>query len=668
MAATVTPDPVGSFLGAYQAADTSYRDRQRLAMQAQQMAENAVQRARENKANDFKLMLSALSSQTDDEWKRYQMEKGDDSLKVQAYNAQTSRYNALNNRGSSRTSTYSDDPLGLAGGGGGGAALPSEPRAIMPPPVLPGDSGDFMPAPGQDQGTFGDDLPAAAGAVPDYTLFPTVPPPIPDGEEGPTGPAGPAPAAAVPPRAAPMAEPVTAPQVPRANPIPEIVEEQVAVETPARDLNSQETLRAFMGNGIPEVPAAPAAEEGTPLLPPPVVVPSFTDQDVSTAARGSVIELEGKSKEEARRAAILQAKANRTAGYLGRANLRDPAAYRALAEQEQAAAIDAAGKANEAAAEAATLKSELPKLQKRQELLTSLTDLETVMPPNETAALIATAADPVKGGAADRQLSILSAYQKVRQERGLDHKSRGLATAENVARAGANLYTKDAQDDRQAFDAYTTAKAALAAGEEDPDAAKAWRTEVIKNTARAQAWMSREKTFNEAVRRDTMPDAPVAEEVTVTPVVPAAAAVARPVDIVTQANEAAAKGAPMSPEDQKYWTQSKNVVLESLGGRQGIIDYAAENGKQIKDERDLKEVLKMMGLVARANGVWSEGMLPKMPKGANNAVNITDALAADLWAATGRPKDGKAVPGAPAVNPASRSAIDALKAKIDSTR
>jgi hypothetical protein len=647
-------------------------------MQAQQMGEAAVQRARENKANDFKMMMAALDKQGDREYQRYLMTKGDDALKVQTYNAQTSRYNALNNRGgSSRDTVYMDDVLGIGSGGGGGGSSARQP--VMPPPVLPGSEGDFVGGAPGPSGTFGDDLPLAAASPGDYSLLPTVPPPLPEGDEGPTGPSGPAPAAVVSPRAIPLAEPVelpsSAPVVPPAAPVAEVVQEQESIDTPAGDLTSQQTLRAFMG---PTVPPAPADTAAAPLLPPPVVVPSFTDQDVSTTARSSVVELEGASKEEARRAAILQAKANQTAGYLSRGMVRDRAAGSALAEQQQAEAIDAARKANEAAAKADTLKTELPKLQKRQEILSSLTDLETVLPPEETASLIQMAADPVKGGQADRQLSVLSAYQKVRQERSLTHKSRGLASAELVARAGASLYTKEAQDDRQAFESNTEAKAALASAAPESDEAKAWRTEEIKTRARARAWENREKTFEEAVRRDKLPDAPVAEAVTVNPVAPVVPAAEKPADIISQGDQLRKTAKPtMTPAESAYWTTAKNAALVRIGGKEGIVKAISETRKPVASLDDLKRVIRGLVVPLDSPDMQPEGsfstppvarILPNLPKNARNYGDVADALATDLWEQTGRPADGKAVPGAPAVNPGSRSAIDDLKAKIDSTR
>ena len=56
----IRPDPTGEYQRAFQTADTSARAYAALALERQKMEADAIQRARENKANDFKMMMMAL--------------------------------------------------------------------------------------------------------------------------------------------------------------------------------------------------------------------------------------------------------------------------------------------------------------------------------------------------------------------------------------------------------------------------------------------------------------------------------------------------------------------------------------------------------------------------------------------------------------------------------
>lgn len=626
MAASVIPDPVGAFNETFRTADTSARDWERIALlkqqQMQKTIQDAVETARQRKADDFNQMMKALDRQSLVEDRAADNARQDAALGISRFNADTSRYNALHSGSSGRSRSYSDDPLGL-----------SQVPASVPVPVESG-ADNFLPTPdappdGRETGLF------PVGLMPDPVS--DLPPPSASGRSVDTS----------------LLNPDYGQQVPRAAPIAETVDATV-------------TEAPVSGSLSPDVVPAPVAESSGPaLLPPPVVVPSISEVDISQDTRNTLFNLERESKELAKKAAIQQSQAVKTNSYLNRGNLRDPEAYRARAEEQQLASIESAGAAQEAAAKAARLKEDLPKIQKRQEVLASIADLDSILPPSEKAALIKMSADPATGGQADRQLNVLSAYSKVRQERGLDHVSNGMKTAEMVARTGANLATTDAKADKKAFDSVRIASAALKDPALEPDEIKAYRKEIRDNAVGAEAWANRVSAFGKAVEEDKAPDAPVAEEVNVAAVVaPPVTEPAPTPDIIAAGNTLAAQKKDMVPADQEYWTQTKNTLREKLGGEDGIRAAIAEQGG-VKTLDDLKNALRTQSMLSRVDSD-SKDVFPKgLPKGAWRTFAVTDALAEDIWRATGRPDGKKVVPGAAPISTEGRSKIEAITAKFE---
>ena len=92
----VTPDPVGAYNQSFQTADTSRRDYERLEMQRQQQAEAAVQRAREEKASDFKMMMEALNSKENRQQQIFQNDLQTKQLANQTLTSEASAYRNLN--------------------------------------------------------------------------------------------------------------------------------------------------------------------------------------------------------------------------------------------------------------------------------------------------------------------------------------------------------------------------------------------------------------------------------------------------------------------------------------------------------------------------------------------------------------------------------------------
>ena len=92
----VTPDPVGAYNQSFQTADTSRRDYERLEMQRQQQAEAAVQRAREEKASDFKMMMEALNSKENKQQQIFQNDLQTKQLANQTLTSEANAYRARN--------------------------------------------------------------------------------------------------------------------------------------------------------------------------------------------------------------------------------------------------------------------------------------------------------------------------------------------------------------------------------------------------------------------------------------------------------------------------------------------------------------------------------------------------------------------------------------------
>lgn len=580
----ITPDPGGEFLKAFQVADTSNRDYQRIEMQRQAMAEAAVQRARENKANDFKLMLSALGRQDDNAYRQKQLEQQDFQNQTSRYGAQTSRYGqiidryqALNPRTSSRYG--SGDPLGLGGGGYTAPTTPLGPSGSIPEiPAIP--DGPATPYPdagdGADGQLFGAGNPAIAN--PAYgAVSPEDGAMLPAPSAAPSAPliGEPAPVAAAPPDLS--SEPLTAPPVaPTDNtPVPGAVIAPPAAAPDMPVVPDQTT--------VPQVNAAPEA----PLLPPPVLsVPAIGGTDLVSPLRNEMFQLQKASQQYARTEIQQAQEANKILSALPRVapELRDT--YLRKLDQINQGAVDASGMAQEAKTKAEQIAKQSEAVQKRQDALGAITGLEGVLPPAEQAQLLKEAADPTTGGQTDRKIVTLAQYDAVRQQYGLTHQSRGFQTAQEVARVGQSLASKDAMEDRRAAEQALTFRRLIEENktkpaEEQADAktVEEWQKQVNSNAAGERLWKEREMKLANAVQNDMVPAPPTIEPAAATPMAAPAAPVTTapgaPAGLGFMKSADVKEGEVAQMEANKFWTEGKQQAAK-LGRISQMTDSEVE--------------------------------------------------------------------------------------------
>lgn len=131
----VAADPVGSWAKTFNQADASARDYARLQLEQQRLANQAVQQARENKANDFKLMLAAVNQEGEAEDRALRREQFGITNELSRFNADTSRMNAYTSRDRAASmDRYNGDPLGLGDPGMGGSSAPAAGGSAYAPP------------------------------------------------------------------------------------------------------------------------------------------------------------------------------------------------------------------------------------------------------------------------------------------------------------------------------------------------------------------------------------------------------------------------------------------------------------------------------------------------------------------------------------------------------
>lgn len=497
--AYITPEPEKAFLASFNQADASARDYARLQMErermAQQMEQRAVDKARQERADDVNLMMRALGRQDAAERLNLTAAYQKATLDNARYNAETSRMRQeTNDRRQRKLDASIGDPLGFETGGG--SSLPELPV-----------EGGFVPADGIEPGA---DLftPSVDGEGINEPLI-TEPPPdmgevaaaeefeVPgaEGSEGPAGPDGAA-AGGKPPIT------WTAPVDPR------MVASEYAVPG---------------AEGPAGSPGVPADED---LLPPPVLdVPSLDSADLSQEARKDLYKLHRDNASLMQEARQANSRAATINAAIPRAN--NKALYRQKAEEAQKIAQEKAAAAQENHFKIAENTRNAAMIQKRQEAIGAIAHLGDVLPAGLQKDLISEAKDPRSGAVADRKIAALAAYDKVRQAEGLSHKSRSFETAQQVARQGMLLQTEDAKDERKAANTYESYRSLLQANKAleatnpdraDEDTEKEWRKEMNKNLALANQWKARRREFDTAVKADTLPEAPTIEE----PAVPGA--------------------------------------------------------------------------------------------------------------------------------------------------
>ncbi len=686
--AGVVPDPVSAFNESFRTADTSARDYLRLQMQTQNEFNKAVQdkinNARQQKADDFKMMMMAL--ERGDRLKEAEIDnrRSDQQLGVSKYSAATSRYNATNPRSGRR---YSDDPLGILGG-----TTETEVDVTAEDIPPPNSDATLSPTGGWGQGVNADtsnpnnasikaleaDINTFVnGGLPDSYKTDSTQQPLIDGPPPATAYIDGNPANFVeptqqPPKAVPIAEVVTEESVAQVPPAPPVSEPVAESPKPQPGVNP---MRDSLMEEVPPPPPV-SIPEGVNAIrdslivesPAPVEVPALSEQDITQDTRNLLFNLERQSKELSQTAAMSKTRASMIAQ--AAKTLRDPSQYSALALQEAQKSIQAAGAAQEAAVKAERLQAELPKIQKRQEVIASLSNLTGVLPSEEVNNIIKMASDPAKGGQVDRDLLTLSAYSKIREQRGLVYESNGIKTAEKVARSGAMLSTKDAEEDRLGYEAVALATQALKDPTLEPDEVKAYKKEIRDNAPKASRWVQRNTEFVQAVEEDRVKD-PQA------PAQPSADAAPKQdppsIDIISEGNELAVSmqsGPTMSREDQDYWTKTKGSLRQLLGD-EGVRQAIASQGG-VKTLEEMKQALRL-GVVRLTAGKGRENsekmyqtVLPNgNPKNARGLMDVVNALAEDIWRGSGREAGAKAVKGAAPISSENRPIIESITSKFE---
>ena len=543
----ITPDPGGEFLKAFSVADTSARDYQRIEMQRQAMAEAAVQRARENKANDFKLMMAALGRQDDNAYRQKQLEQQDFQNQTSRYGAETSRYGQMINRYqamSPRTGTRNGDPLGLRGKYTGGSPTPSTDVPSGSPgipeiPAIPG--GDIEGGP--DAALFGGPSPSSNPAY--QTLSTQDRGGLPDGGATPSAPlvAESAPPAAEPPNYTPEAlvpppvqpvdntpQPGAIPPPVTETPIPQVdAPAAPAAPLPMPDAARSLTIPSIWGSGSQTIPLPPS-----PMLNVPEVKP-FGSEDMVSPLRDKMFELHKKSQEAAQMEKLEAARANKAMASMRYADPDAVPDYIAEVDDATRKSIEASGAAEKKKMKAADLARRVDMVQKRQDMLGSLTGLNGVLPAKDQAAILKEAADPKNIGQVDRKIATLAQYDAVRSQYGYQHRSQGYATAEKVVRAAQELTTEIAKKDERAWETAASVATLLAPLKEkpvdqlDPEEKKVKATlesEMLKNITGARLWEQRQNRFAKAIEADTVPEAVSPQPVAPPPVEAPAAPVA----------------------------------------------------------------------------------------------------------------------------------------------
>jgi len=599
----VTPDPVGAYNQSFQTADTSRRDYERLEMQRQQQAEAAIQRAREQKANDFKMMMEALGRRDDLKQRVFENEIRTKQLANDTMTAQANAYRARNplsrsGQGLREFSLSGATQPAIPGGGTTPSAVPpmgdinasgppsygaegdlpmtdgqgNQPNLLLPqilpptaasgtpPDLLPG---DLVPPPQAPT----DNTPPAAPAVPpaipasiepQYAAFPQ---PIGDLIPSPT----PVAPTATPSAAAPT-QPM--PQMPAASATAPAVSAPRGVGVIGRMLNMVDSPNA--GVGIPRVAQMPE-------------VPVFGQADLAAQGRdqlNKLAEFQGQAQVEAALAPRNIANATRElmSGELTPRGVQEAQNYIA---QQTLAAMDASRRDAKAGQQIAQGEEVLKGIEKRQSALNRLGNLNGVLPIGDRRQIYQEASDPKMAASADNKITVLTEYDAFRQLNGITNASRGYRTAEQVVRAKRELDSPEAEKDQRLVENSQAYQAAIKARPDMDEKAKAELELEIGKANPAQIRQNvRVTRLNDALKADRLPPRPPAtaadavkpEDIKVNPATGTAAAApgidrSRGRDIlsnrdkVAQANKAAGN---------EYWGANTRDVAQQVlmdGGR-----------------------------------------------------------------------------------------------------
>jgi hypothetical protein len=564
----VTPDPVGAYNQSFQTADTSRRDYERLEMQRQQQAEAAIQRAREQKANDFKMMMEALGRQ--------------DTLKQQVIDNQFKKEQLANQTMTAQADAYrARNPLSRSGQG---MLNISPPGSEQTPSATPGDGTTSSAVPPIENvsasgaegelptGTsgeanepnilLGENPPTMLGAPTDpipvlkpgdrlplpQTQTPAVPPATPNAT--PTTPLGspgllpvstpaftPTPSvlnAGLMPRTValtPAAVPaMDAPIAAQTQPIPQTP--AASTTAPAVSVPRRSDLMGYMLNrtdpytdkiGIPRVAQMPE-------------VPVFGQADIATGGRdqlkqlASVIETAQMARAQAPRN-IDDARSLINSGKLVPARVAEWTNY--IKQQDRVAAASASIE-GEAAQQLLEAKENIKGIESRQGALNRLGNLNGVLPIGDRRQIYQEASDPGMAQLAEQKIAVLTEYDAFRQLNGITNASRGYRTAEQVVRAKRELDSKEAEADRKLAENSQAYQAAIKARPDMDEKAKAELELEIGKANPAQIRQNERVTrLNDALKADRLPPRP-----------PATAEAVKPEDIKVNPATGTAAAAP----------------------------------------------------------------------------------------------------------------------------
>jgi hypothetical protein len=607
----VTPDPVGAYNQSFQTADTSRRDYERLEMQRQLQAEAAIQRAREQKASDFKMMMEAIGRRDDLKQRVFENDIRTKQLANDTVTAQANAYRARN-------------PISRSGQG-----LREFSLSGVPQPAIPGDGTTSSTVPPMGEGSVNAsgssangaeaDLPMTAGVNTNFLIPFTVPPTaasgtVPDLLPGELMLPPQAPTDNTPPATPPSSPGLLPVSTPAFTPTPSALNAGLMPRTvalaptavPAMDVPN--TAPATSPQAMPQLPAAsttaPAVSAPVPrrndlmgymlnrtdpytdrIDIPRVAqmpeVPMFGQADIAAEGRdqlNKLAEFQAQAQVGATLASRNVANATRElmSGELTPNGVQEAQKYIA---QQTLAATQASRADAKAGQQIAQNEEVLKGIVKREGALNRLGSLNTVLPLEERRQIYQEASDPRMAQLAEQKIAVLTEYDAFRQLNGITNASRGYSTAEQVVRAKRELDSPDAIKDRKLVEDSQAYQAAIKARPDMDEKAKAELELEIGKANPAQIRQNRLITrLNDALEADMLrPEKPKdvvkPEDIKVNPATGTTAAAASGIDRsggrdilsnrekVAQANQAAGN---------EYWGANTADVAQQVlmdGGR-----------------------------------------------------------------------------------------------------
>jgi hypothetical protein len=623
----VTPDPVGAYNQSFQTADTSRRDYERLEMQRQQQAEAAIQRAREQKANDFKMMMEAIGRRDDLKQRVFENDIRTKQLANDTVTAQANAYRARNPISRSGQGMLDISPPGLEQPSSaipGDGTTPSEVSPVGEGSVnasgssangaeadLPmADGGDNQPnlllpqilPPTAASGTAPDLLPGELmlpPQAPTYNTPPAAPsatPSIPLGSPGllpvSTPAFTPTPFAlnaglmprtvalaptAVPAMDVPNAAPATSPQAMPQLPAASTTAPAVSAPVPRRN-----DLMGYMLNrtdpytdriDIPRVAQMPE-------------VPVFGQADIATQGRDQLKQLA--SVIETARMARAQAPRNiddaRSLIRSGKLLPSRVSEWNRYIKQQDAFAAASASIEGEATQQLLEAKENIKGIESRQGALNRLGNLNGVLPIGDRRQIYQEASDPGMAQLAEQKIAVLTEYDAFRQLNGITNASRGYRTAEQVVLAKREIDSKDAETDRKLVENAQAYQDAIKSRPDMDDKTKAEFQLEIGKANFAQARQNKlVNRLNDALKADRLPTRPPAtdavrpEDIKVNPATGTAAPV-RNISLPISASEK--KAAETIALSNNMWNEMKRQALPTVTDMQDNVLQAIVSGQR----------------------------------------------------------------------------------------